>query len=51
VNGDCTAGTYKTDYENEGHPTGLYYLRLQNEANQQVKNISVVRGEEDLMLC
>jgi len=43
VNGDYTAGTYNTDYENEGHATGLYYLRLQNEAVQQVKNMEVVR--------
>jgi len=43
VNGEYSAGTYKTDYENEGHPSGLYYLRLQNEAIQQVKNMEVVR--------
>jgi hypothetical protein len=43
VNGEYKAGTYKTDYENEGNPTGLYYLRLQNEAIQQVKNMEVVR--------
>ncbi len=43
VNGDYSADTYSTDYENEGHASGLYYLRLQNEAIQQVKNMEVVR--------
>ncbi len=43
VNGEYAAGTYKTDYENEGHAAGLYYLRLQNEAVQQVKNMIVVK--------
>lgn len=43
ANGDYTAGTYHMDYENEGHVAGLYYLRLQNEAVQQVKNMIVVR--------
>ncbi len=43
VNGEYSAGTYKTDYENEGHAAGLYYLRLQNEAIQQVKNMQVVK--------
>ena len=36
-------GTYKIWYENEGHAAGVYYLRLQNEAIQQVKNMIVVR--------
>src|SRR5205807_1035793 len=43
VNGEYTAGSYNIDYENEGHAAGLYYLRLQNEAIQQVKNMEVVR--------
>lgn len=42
--GEYEAGTYKVWYENEGHPAGIYYLRLQNEALQQVKNMIVVRG-------
>lgn len=36
-------GTYKIWYQNEGHPPGVYYLRMQNEAVQQVKNMLVVR--------
>lgn len=43
VDGEYAAGTHKIWYENEGHPAGLYYLRLQNEALQQVKNMIVVR--------
>ena len=43
ANGEYKAGTYKIDYENENMPTGLYYLRLQNESLQQVKNMEVVR--------
>lgn len=43
VNGDYNAGEYEVDYENEGHASGLYYLRLQNESLQQVKNIVVAR--------
>ena len=43
VNGEYSASTYNTDYENEGHAAGLYYLRLQNEAIQQVKNMEIVR--------
>jgi hypothetical protein len=42
TDGDYAAGTYKLWYENEGHPAGIYYLRLQNEALQQVKNMIVV---------
>jgi uncharacterized protein (DUF1501 family) len=43
ADGDYAAGTYKLWYENEGHPSGTYYLRLQNEALQQVKNMIVVQ--------
>lgn len=43
ADGDYAAGTYKMWYENEGHPAGVYYLRLQNEALQQVKNMIVVK--------
>ena len=43
VDSEYAEGTYKQWYENEGHPPGVYYLRLQNEALQQVKNMIVVR--------
>jgi hypothetical protein len=43
ADGEYPAGSYKLWYENEGHPAGLYYLRLQNEALQQVKNMIVVQ--------
>lgn len=43
ANGEYKAGTYKIDYENENQATGLYYLRLQNESLQQVKNMEVVK--------
>ena len=43
ADGQYPAGTYEVWYENEGHPAGTYYLRLQNEALQQVKNMIVVR--------
>jgi len=43
ADGEYAEGTYKVWYENEGHPAGIYYLRLQNEALQQVKNMIVVR--------
>jgi uncharacterized protein (DUF1501 family) len=43
VDGEVPRGTYKVWYENEGHAAGVYYLRLQNEALQQVKNMVVVR--------
>jgi len=35
-------GSYELSYENEGMPAGIYYLRLQNDAIQQVKNMMVV---------
>ncbi len=39
VEGEYTAGKYKVSY-NGGHlPTGLYYIRLQNGAIQQVKSL------------
>lgn len=43
ADGEYPIGTYDVWYENEGHPAGTYYLRLQNEALQQVKNMIVVR--------
>jgi uncharacterized protein (DUF1501 family) len=43
ADGEYPAGIYNVWYENEGHPTGTYYLRLQNEALTQVKNMIVVR--------
>ena len=41
--GEQPEGTYKVWYENEGHAAGTYYLRMQNERYQQVKNMVVVR--------
>ncbi len=43
ANGEYPTGTYKVDYENEDRASGLYYLRLENESIQQVKNMEVVR--------
>ena len=43
INGEYPAGTYETDYENEGYAAGVYHLRLQNESIQQVKNMMIVR--------
>ena len=43
ADGDYAEGTYKLWYENEGRAAGIYYLRLQNEAIQQVKNMVVVQ--------
>lgn len=43
ADGEYPAGIYEVWYENEGHPAATYYLRLQNEALQQVKNMIVVR--------
>jgi uncharacterized protein (DUF1501 family) len=38
------AGTYQIDWDAEGMPTGLYYARLQNNANTQVRPMMKVRG-------
>ncbi len=43
ADGEYAEGTHKLWYENENHPSGIYYLRLQNEAIQQVKNMIVVQ--------
>ncbi|HLG33959.1 MAG TPA: DUF1501 domain-containing protein [Bacteroidia bacterium] len=43
ADGEYAEGTYEIWYENEGHPAGTYYLRLQNESLQQVKNMIVVK--------
>jgi hypothetical protein len=43
ADGEYAEGTHQVWYENEGHPSGTYYLRLQNESLQQVKNMIVVR--------
>ena len=43
ADGEYPVGTYNVWYENEGHPAATYYLRLQNGALQQVKNMVVVR--------
>ncbi|MBK5286384.1 MAG: DUF1501 domain-containing protein, partial [Bacteroidia bacterium] len=43
ADGEYAEGTYKIWYENEGHPAAVYYLRFQNEALQQVKNMVVVK--------
>ncbi|CAN5534344.1 DUF1501 domain-containing protein [soil metagenome] len=43
ANGEFPAGTFKVDYENENRASGLYYLRMQNESLQQVKNMEVVK--------
>jgi uncharacterized protein (DUF1501 family) len=38
-----TAGTYKVDFVADGLPNGIYYARLQNGANQQVRPMLKVR--------
>jgi uncharacterized protein (DUF1501 family) len=43
ADGEYQPGIYKIWYENEGHPSGTYYLRLQNNVLQQVKNMIVVQ--------
>ncbi len=43
VDGFYDAGKYKVRYEGDRLPTGLYYIRLQNGAVQQVKSLVKVR--------
>jgi hypothetical protein len=43
VDKEMAAGNYKVGFENEGYPTGNYYIRLQNRAVQQVKAAIIVR--------
>jgi len=38
-----TAGTYQISFDSYGLPSGVYYLRLQNESNQQVKPMLKVK--------
>ena len=38
------AGTYRTDLDLGDMPTGVYYARLQNGTDQQVRNLLKVRG-------
>ena len=38
-----TAGTYKADLDLGDMNTGVYYARLQNGTNQQVRNLMKVR--------
>jgi hypothetical protein len=37
-------GTYKVDVDLGDLPTGVYYARLQNGTDQQVRNLLKVRG-------
>ena len=37
VDKELAAGSYQTGFENENYAPGLYYVRLQNNAVQQVK--------------
>jgi hypothetical protein len=43
IDKELTAGNYKTGFENEGYSTGVYYVRLQNKAVQQVKAMMIAR--------
>jgi uncharacterized protein (DUF1501 family) len=43
ADGDYTSGKYTVDYNGDHLPAGVYYMRLQNEAVQQVKAIVKVR--------
>ena len=40
---EMTAGTYTSNFNSQGLPVGVYYIRLQNESQQQVKPIVKVR--------
>jgi len=43
LNKEMVAGTYKVDVDLGGHAHGVYYARLQNGSNQQVRNLLKVR--------
>ena len=43
VDGEYTAGTYKTWFENQNYAPGIYYARLQNGALQQVRNMLIAQ--------
>ncbi len=43
VDREYTAGTYTTEFNSEGLPTGIYYARFQNGMNQQVRAMMKVR--------
>lgn len=44
VDAVLSAGEYKIWFENEGYAEGIYYVRLQNNALQQVQPMLIVRG-------
>jgi hypothetical protein len=39
---EISAGTYRTDFNGEHLPAGIYYVRLQNQSLQQVKSVMKV---------
>ncbi len=43
VDADMQAGTHTVSFENEGYADGLYYVRFQNGAVQQVKPVVIAR--------
>ncbi|MBL0257312.1 MAG: DUF1501 domain-containing protein [Bacteroidetes bacterium] len=43
MDGEYTAGTYKTWFENQNYAPGIYYARLQNGALQQVRNMLIAQ--------
>lgn len=43
LNREMAAGTYKVDVDLGEHAHGVYYARLQNGSNQQVRNLLKVR--------
>lgn len=43
VNRDYTAGVYTVDFDGEGLPPGIYYVRFQNGVTQQVRAMMKVR--------
>jgi uncharacterized protein YfaS (alpha-2-macroglobulin family) len=43
VNQPTPAGTYTVDVDMGDQPAGVYYVRLQNEGIQQVRNVLKVR--------
>ncbi|MBX2902866.1 MAG: DUF1501 domain-containing protein [Chitinophagales bacterium] len=43
IDTEMMAGTYQVDFENEGYAAGMYYVRFQNGAVQQVKPIVIAQ--------
>ncbi|HRP39117.1 MAG: DUF1501 domain-containing protein [Chitinophagales bacterium] len=43
VDADFAQGTYQVDFENEGYAAGMYYVRFQNGAVQQVKPLVIAQ--------